>query len=174
MKTEKIIIIGPSGSGKDHLRRGLMDMGLRYSPKYTTRPKRSKEIDGVEYFFIDNFKFEKMLNEGEIKTYQSFEINENIWNYAISNKNFENNQIFIMTPNELEMLNEEDRKECFIVYLDIDKNIRRNRILKRNENADSVERRMLADEKDFNIKIDYDLKICNEDFDVDMVYDLMN
>lgn len=173
-KTEKIIICGASGSGKDHLLRGLIKKKLKYQPKLTTRPRRSLEREGVDYNFIDNNSFSKMLELNEIKAYQHFLINENDWYYAISKNNFENNQVFIMTPHEISSLSEDDRKKCFVVYLDIDEPTRRKRISKRNDNNDSIERRIQSDEKDFSGFKGYDLKITDPEFDASMVYELMN
>jgi len=53
-KTEKMLIVGPSGSGKDFLLRKLKELGLKTSVKITTRPKRQGEVDGVNYFFKEN------------------------------------------------------------------------------------------------------------------------
>lgn len=174
MKTEKIVIVGKSGSGKDHLLRGLIKKELKYQPKITTRPKRKLEKQGIEYSFLSNQNFNKMLESNEIKVYQHFVIDNSDWYYSISNQNFENNQLFIMTPHEISSLNREDRKKCFVVYLDIDESIRRARITKRNDDNDSINRRMEADEVDFKYFVDYDLKITDPDFETDMVYDLMN
>lgn len=174
MKSEKVIIVGKSGSGKDHLLRGLIKKELKYNPKITTRPKRNMEREGVEYNFTSNDVFMSLLESNEIKTYQHFVIENSDWYYAISNKNFEENQVFIMTPHEISTLSETDRKKCFIVYLDIEESIRKSRIMKRNDNNDSVIRRMKADEDDFKDFKDYDLRITDPDFEVDMVYDLMN
>ena len=173
-KTEKIIICGASGSGKDHLLRGLIKKKLKYQPKLTTRPKRNLEKEGIDYNFINNESFSKLLESNEIKAYQHFLINGNDWYYAISKDNFENNQVFIMTPHEIQTLSEGDRKKCFIVYLDIDESTRRNRISKRNDNNDSIERRIQSDNKDFESFKDYDLKITDPEFDANMVYELMN
>ena len=174
MKTEKIVIVGKSGSGKDHLLRGLIKKELKYQPKITTRPKRKLEKQGIEYSFLSNQNFNKMLESNEIKVYQHFVIDNSDWYYSISNQNFENNQLFIMTPHEISTLNKEDRKKCFVVYLDIDESIRRARITKRNDDNDSINRRMEADEADFKYFVEYDLKITDPDFETDMVYDLMN
>jgi len=173
-KTEKLIIIGPSGSGKDFLLRGLIKKELRYSPKFTTRPKRSLETDGVEYEFITNDKFDELNKAGEIKVYQSFLIDEDTWYYGITKQNFENNQLFIMTPYEISQLSKEDIDSSFIVYLDIDMEIRRKRISNRNDNNDSIERRLQADELDFKDFKEYDLKVTDPEFEAEWVYDLMN
>lgn len=174
MKIEKCVICGHSGSGKDHLLRGLVKMGLKYNPKITTRPKRNMEREGVEYNFITNDSFQKLLESNEIKTHQHFVIENSDWYYAISSKNFEENQLFIMTPHEISTLSEIDRKKCFIVYLDIEESIRKSRIMRRNDNNDSVMRRMKADDEDFKDFKDYDLRITDPEFEDEMVYDLMN
>lgn len=173
-KKEKIILTGGSGSGKDFLLRGLLKKGLRYQPKFTTRPKRTPETDGVEYKFIDNDTFESLNKENKIKVYQKFSINDNIWYYGITKENFDNNQAFIMTPFEISQLTEEDLENCFLVYLDIDIQIRRKRISGRNDNNDSVDRRLKADEIDFKDYNRYDLKITDPEFEADWIYDLMN
>ena len=59
-KTEKLIIVGPSGSGKDFLRRALIKKNLRYEPKITTRPIRIHEVDGIDYNFITQKEFESL------------------------------------------------------------------------------------------------------------------
>ncbi len=173
MKVEKCVLCGKSGSGKDHLLRGLVKIGLKYSPKITTRPKRKLEKNGREYFFMKNEKFQKLLESNKIKVYQDFLINDDVWYYAIDNKNFDENQVFIMTPHEISTLPKEDRKKCFIVYLDISYDVRKSRISRRNDNNDSIDRRMASDEEDFKDFKDYDLRITDPEFEIDMVYDLM-
>ena len=79
-----------------------------------------------------------------------------------------------MTPGEINQIPNELRKELFIVYLDIDRNIRESRILSREDKNDSVKRRLDADEIDFKGFDDYDLKITDPEFGVDMVWDLMD
>jgi guanylate kinase len=173
-KSEKLILVGGSGSGKDHLLRGLIKKELRYSPKITTRPRRKLERQGVEYDFVDNNKFGSLLESNQIKTYQHFLIDNNDWYYAISSENFTDNHLFIMTPHEISTLSPEDRKKCFIVYLDIEESIRRERISKRNDNNDSIDRRLEADREDFKNFMNYDLRITDPEFEVDTVYDLMD
>jgi len=53
------VIAAPSGAGKTSLVRALLDRdsSLRFSISYTTRPKRSSEVDGRDYFFVDEAEF---------------------------------------------------------------------------------------------------------------------
>src|SRR3989304_5992904 len=123
-KREKLIVVGASGSGKDFLLRALINKGLRYSPKYTTRPKRSLEEDGREYNFISEDQFKQMIDKNEFYEYETFLT----WFYGISREDFKNNQVFIMTPTAINKIDPIDRKNCFIVYLDIDRKTREERL----------------------------------------------
>jgi guanylate kinase len=170
MKNEKFILLGKSGSGKDFLLKGLIEKGERYSPKITTRPPRDGEVDGVDYLFTENRKFEALLYTNQIKVYQKFIINGVDWYYGITKENFDTNNVFIMTPEELSQLSAEDRKKCFVTYLDIDAVTRKTRIQSRFDNNDSVDRRISADDLDFKNFGDYDLKLTDPEFEIDLVY----
>jgi len=60
------VITGASGTGKTTLAKALCesDERLRFSVSHTTRPKRPKEVDGVDYHFVDKDTFLKMVDEG--------------------------------------------------------------------------------------------------------------
>jgi len=62
-----IVISGPSGSGKGTLCKMLCQAfpDLNYSISVTTRPPRSNEKDGVDYFFMSDEEFEQLLQKGE-------------------------------------------------------------------------------------------------------------
>ena len=75
MKQGKIIILsGPSGVGKGTVLKEVMrgDPSLRFSVSATTRPIRPGEVDGVNYFFMDKPRFEKMIADGELLEYASY------------------------------------------------------------------------------------------------------
>ena len=63
-----VVISGPSGVGKDSVLRGLREQGLpfRFVPTMNTRPKRSDEVDGVDYFFVTTEEFVTLLEQGEL------------------------------------------------------------------------------------------------------------
>jgi guanylate kinase len=62
------VLSSPSGAGKTTLSRMLIDRvpGLKMSVSATTRPKRPGEVDGRDYLFVDNGRFEAMAKNGEL------------------------------------------------------------------------------------------------------------
>lgn len=59
------IVSAPSGAGKTSLVAGLLaaDSRLEVSISHTTRPRRPKEVAGVDYHFVDAATFERMITE---------------------------------------------------------------------------------------------------------------
>jgi guanylate kinase len=177
-KSEKLIILGHSGSGKDYLMRKLVEKGLKGCLKTTTRPMRINEVQDVTYNFVDFEIFNKNLNQNNLICYQQFKVtpldkDPEIWYYGITKQEFEKSQVVILTPGELSQIDPEIRKTCFVVYLDIDREIRESRLIVREDNNDSIKRRLDADEKDFLNFNNFDLKITDPEFDVDMILSLM-
>jgi len=62
-----IIISAPSGSGKTTICKYLqkLDSSINFSVSYTTRQKRENEVEGKDYFFTTNTKFEEKIKDGE-------------------------------------------------------------------------------------------------------------
>ena len=73
-----IILSGPSGVGKDAvLNRMKRQQGpISFITTVTTRPKRVKEVDGIDYKFISANRFEEMIAGKELlewaKVYDNF------------------------------------------------------------------------------------------------------
>ena len=63
-----LVIASPSGAGKSSISRQLFanDPNIRLSVSITTRTRRTDEIDGTHYHFIDVPTFEKMRDGGEL------------------------------------------------------------------------------------------------------------
>jgi hypothetical protein len=71
-KKEKLIILGRSGSGKDFLLRKLTEKGLKPCLKWTTRPPRKFEQQGVNYNFVDESTFIQSISNGDFLVHQKF------------------------------------------------------------------------------------------------------
>jgi guanylate kinase len=63
-----LVLSSPSGAGKTTITRRLLerDPSLSLSVSVTTRPRRSSEIDGRDYHFIDQPAFDRMVERGEL------------------------------------------------------------------------------------------------------------
>jgi guanylate kinase len=153
----KIIIVGPGGSGKDFLRKKMEERGFDYGVSFTSRPPRKEEEEGKDYYFRDNDFFEK--NSDIFLEIQEF----NGWKYGISKGEFAIKNLFILSPGGLKSLPKSFRNESFVIYLNPPGIVRKHRLLERND-EDDMERRFLADTKDFFGFSDYDIMITNEDF----------
>ena len=68
-----ITISAPSGSGKTTLCKALqiVEPEIEWSISYTTRQKRSIEEDGIDYFFISEENFEKLIIKGHFVEWQN-------------------------------------------------------------------------------------------------------
>ncbi|MBR0796662.1 guanylate kinase [Bradyrhizobium jicamae] len=62
------VLSSPSGAGKTTLSRMLIDRmpGLKMSVSATTRPMRPGEVEGRDYFFVDQATFEAMARQGDL------------------------------------------------------------------------------------------------------------
>ena len=60
-----IMISAPSGGGKGTIGKSLENKGIEKLPRYTTREFRTGEVDGKDYFFISDEKFEEMNQSDE-------------------------------------------------------------------------------------------------------------
>lgn len=163
---KRIIISGKGGSGKDYLRKILEEFGFTYCKSYTTRPIRKGEKNGKDYIFIEEKDIPK-----EDDLYESVYFNG--WFYGTPKEEFEKSNLFIMTPKGISSLKKEDRKNSIIIYVDADEETRRIRMGERKD-ADDVQRRIEADEKDFTGFEDFDLIINNsnkkeKDFSDDII-----
>ncbi len=60
-----IVVSAPSGGGKTTLCRRLMEKlsGLEFSISHTTRAPRGQEKDGVDYHFVSEDEFKKLISE---------------------------------------------------------------------------------------------------------------
>lgn len=158
---KRIILIGKAASGKDEFKTRLEKKGYISDVSFTTRPMRDGEIEGKTYHYITEDQFKEYINNGFFHQWKQF----NGWYYGTGLDSWQNSDVFIMTPSGIMDLSQDDIASSFIVYLDIPEDIRKVRLSERSD-ADSVDRRLAADTKDFrDFTSDfYDIKIRNSSF----------
>ncbi|GAB4356753.1 MAG: guanylate kinase [Kiloniellaceae bacterium] len=63
-----LVLSSPSGAGKTTISRRLLDTdgNLSLSISATTRPPRPGEVEGKDYYFVDQARFDAMVADGEL------------------------------------------------------------------------------------------------------------
>ncbi|MFQ5701225.1 MAG: guanylate kinase [Acidobacteriota bacterium] len=67
-RPDLFVISAPSGAGKTTLIRELLRRvpDVDFSVSFTTRPRRSNEKEGIDYHFVDDEQFDRMLRAGDL------------------------------------------------------------------------------------------------------------
>ena len=62
------VLAAPSGAGKTTLVKALVERNpaYRFSISYTTREKRTTEVEGRDYFFVTPEEFQRLKEQGEL------------------------------------------------------------------------------------------------------------
>ncbi len=76
-------IMGKSSSGKDSIYKEIKNRLDELKPVtlYTTRPIREGEVEGVEYFFVDDEKCDELCLENRVIELRSYHTIHGVWNY---------------------------------------------------------------------------------------------
>lgn len=141
-----VVIIGPTAAGKDTLLRELVSMGANSLLSHTTRNIREGEVEGVEYYFVNDAEFEAAATI-QIRTYSI--LGEGARHYGMSADVAKRNGVCIMDVDgytSLKQWRDERGLETTAVLLDIDKDTARDRYLNRGGDEAEFERRWDADE----------------------------
>lgn len=71
MLYKNIVICGPSGVGKTSIASFLLKRvkGAQFCVSHTTRKPRITEMDGIDYYFISEKKFQEMIDNDEFAEY---------------------------------------------------------------------------------------------------------
>ena len=160
METHKrIIITGKGGSGKDLLKTRFIKKGFKPSISFTTRPPRKGEVDGVDYYFINDRTFDRMIGKKEFFEFKEFRD----WMYGTHVSDFASCDVFILTPPAISEMPKIIRDSSIVIYIDIEESILNKRLSDRND-ADVVKRRVKADREMFDVFVDYDMRITDPTF----------
>ncbi len=160
-KYKRVVIVGAGGSGKDYLREVFRTKGWNVDVALTTRPSRPKEHEGISYHYVTDGMFDHLTETGKMYETALF----NGYKYGTTRYSWSTSQVFIMTPTGVAQLTPEDRRETFVLYLDINRRARVLRLVERGDIGDTVERRVKADDELFADFTDYTVSLENPKFD---------
>lgn len=160
MKKIKILaLFGKSASGKDTIQKWITTNFPQLTNKIvscTTRPPRSGEQDGVDYFFLSDEEFAKKVLDGSMLEATSFR--EWFYGTALDQLDPDKINVGVFNITGIECILQDSRLEVQPVWIHASDRTRLLRSLNREINPDCAEicRRFQADEKDFDEADDFD------------------
>lgn len=154
------IIMGKTCSGKNAVVKELVNRGWSQIITYTSRPKRRGEKNGREYFYISEEDFASKINSGYFAEWKSYDVNGKTWYYGSPSEEIieasldDKNHVIILTPQGVEdtlsfLSKYISDYQINIIYLYANRSTILNRLQKRKDKNDSIERRMRTDDIDF-------------------------
>ena len=170
LKDGKMIILSsPSGAGKTTLAKKIsQEKHFKISVSHTTREPRSNEINGVDYFFVSQKQFEKLIEEKAFLEYAN--VFKNLYGSTKEQviKNLENgdNVLFDIDWQGAQQIKNQVLNFELVSFfiLPPSKKILLQRLITRDENKDEIiQMRMKQFDKDVLHWIDYDFVVINED-----------
>jgi guanylate kinase len=158
---KRIIICGPAAAGKDFLKKKFKERGFKLDVSYTTRPPREGEKDGVDYYFKSEDMFNLKIAHDDFYEY----IKHGDYYYGTGLFEWNTDDVFIMETFGIKNITPEDRKNCFIIYLNppLEERIKRLRE-GRGWTEENIKHRTQMDEEKFKDFNDYDLIITDPNF----------
>jgi guanylate kinase len=167
-----MVLASPSGAGKSSISRAIFeqDTNISLSVSVTTRARRTDEIDGKHYHFIDIPAFQKMREEGELL--ESAEVHGNFYGTPrahVEEKLANGRDILfdIDYQGTLQLL-EKARADMVTIFI-LPPSIRelRKRLERRAQDSkDAIAKRLQNARKEMEHWHEYDYVLVNEDLDV--------
>lgn len=172
MAGKLIIFSGPSGVGKSTLANHLLEkMDLfEFSISATTRTPRVGEVDGVDYYFLDESEFRRRMKAGEfVETEEVYEglyygtlksEMERIWNKG-------KHVLFdVDVKGGVKIKQEFDENTLAILIKPPSINALRKRLIARGTEGDEmVEKRLRRVAEELNYEEQFDAAVINDDLD---------
>lgn len=158
-----VCLMGKSSTGKDTIYRELVknkELNLKVIVSYTTRPVRDGEVQGKQYFFVDEEKFQNLKNDGRVVEDRGYHTCHGLWRYFTVDDgriNLEKEDYIIIGTLESYIKSREYFGEDKLVpiLIELDDGERIQRALDRERRQDNPKyeemcRRFLADSVDFS------------------------
>lgn len=165
-----IVLSGPSGAGKNTLIDHVLPRipNLKYSVSATTRPPRPGEVHGVDYFFVSDQEFDRMIANHEFLEWAEFVGNRYGTPKAFVENEIQQGHTVIMDVDIQGALQIRRRMpDAVLVFLlppTLDE--LRRRLNKRGKDAlEAIVKRLEHSAKELEYIVDYDYYIINDDLD---------
>ncbi len=161
-----LILVGPSASGKTEVVKKLIsEHNMKKLVTYTSRSMRVGEVNHIDYHFLDRVEFEKRISEGFFLEYVEYNGNY----YGTSYEGLDPDKVVILEPSGLKHYIKEAKELIKICYITCDKDIRKQRMIKRGDDPESIKKRLINDDIIFNNELNdlADWVIIDRDYSLD-------
>lgn len=169
-KTGNLFVISaPSGAGKTSLVHSLIEMVpmLYVSISHTTRPRRPYEKDGIDYHFVDEQSFLKLIKNGQFleyaRVFDNYYGTSRAW---VEQQMAEGKDIILEIDWQgAEQVRKQIANTVNIFILPPSYQTLKSRLIGRGDANDIVNRRMQGAREEISHYRDYDFLVINDDFD---------
>lgn len=171
-----ILICGWMASGKDVIMQYINEKyNIPFAVSHTTRPMRDGEIEGVNYFYLDDETFNEMYISEQFAIeprHYNVKLDDGlngIWHYGISKAELEGQTKLLILDyaGSTRLSDAIGRESLLVVNLVADKETCVKRALNRGDNRAEIERRIEDDIKVFKGSEQFaDYVIANYDLDL--------
>lgn len=167
-KGSLFVVCGPSGVGKGTVCKEVLKVKpeIKLSISATTRERRNKEVEGVNYYFIDRDKFEDMIETDELLEYA--EVYGNLYGtpkkYVLNQLEKGYDIILEIDPQGAMQIKEKYNEGIFVFLLPPSMKELRNRIVSRGRDSeDNIEKRLKCAYEEIDFIKEYNYYIINDD-----------
>ena len=162
-----IVLVGKTVSGKTTVANELCkNHGHKRIITYTTRPMRDNEVQDVDYHFISDEEFNKMVKNNEFTEYKRYNTAHGVWSYGsviTSEQELSDDcYVIILTPQGLRDLSKK-MSQYIAFYLNVSFESQLERLKKRGDEEQQIIKRLQNDAKDFENVLDIvDYSFCTD------------
>ena len=162
-----IVLVGKTASGKTTVANELCKHhGYKRIVTYTTRPMRENEVQDVDYHFISDEQFNKMVENNEFTEYKRYNTAHGVWSYGsiitLEQEYSDDCYVIILTPQGLKDLSKKISR-YIAFYLNVDFKTQLERLKKRGDEEQQIIKRLKNDAKDFKNVVDIvDYSFCTD------------
>ena len=166
-----VILSSPSGVGKTTITKKIQQKynSFKISVSHTTRSARSNEVEGVDYHFVNEETFKKLIDDE--KFYEYAKIFDNYYGTLKKNvdENIKKNDIlFDIDWQGTKQLSKHKKLNLLKIYLIThSKEELKKRLVKRNQNSSKeIDLRFKSFNEDIKHWNDYDYIVINKNLDI--------
>ena len=161
-----IVLLGASGSGKSTIENELATHhGFSKIISFTTRKPREYEVNGKDYWFVDNDTFKETLNRDLFAEYDEY--SQNRLYGTLKSDYIDGNKVVVLTPNGLRQLKKNCPNEDILTVL-VEANLGTR--IKRYIDRCGVDKFNFDDKNEISARVERDFGMfCGIENEVDLV-----